>query len=157
MLQTSSTVKTNKNFLVLFSVFIRWKVNINENVSFTDYASGIRLPDCPKLAINCKNDSDVTNSQHDVIVSFFNVVLFCLSSLVSGSSFMSMSSLFLELWQFSVISDWPEIWKLEIPMTEFFPIDWWELETLNVAPMSPDKMLLNAAKWQSYGFQWWRL
>ena len=29
-------------------------MNINENRSFTDYASGIRLPNCPKLAVNWK-------------------------------------------------------------------------------------------------------
>ena len=31
--------------------FVREKVTINENVSFIDYASEIRLPDCSKLAI----------------------------------------------------------------------------------------------------------
>ena len=36
-----------------------------------EYASGIRLRDCPKLAINWKNDSDVTICRHDVIVKFF--------------------------------------------------------------------------------------
>ena len=33
--------------------------NENENVSFTDYASGIGLPDWSKLAINRKIDNDV--------------------------------------------------------------------------------------------------
>ena len=33
---------------------------INENISFTDYPSEIRLPDCSKLALNTKNDNDVT-------------------------------------------------------------------------------------------------
>ena len=35
--------------------------------------------------------------QHDVIVNFFDVALFLLSSLVTGPSFMSISSLVLEL------------------------------------------------------------
>ena len=45
-------------------------VVVNENVSFTDHASGIRLPDCCKLAINWENDNDVTIYQHEVIVIF---------------------------------------------------------------------------------------
>ena len=50
-----------------------------------------------KLAINRKNYNDVTVSQHDVIVIFFKVILFLLSILVAGPSFMSVSSLILEL------------------------------------------------------------
>ena len=38
---------------------------------FIDYASGIRLPDCPKLAINRKNNYDVTIFRHDIIEIFF--------------------------------------------------------------------------------------
>ena len=36
--------------------------------------------------------SYVTNFQHDVIVNFFDIVLFLLSSFVTGPSFMSISS-----------------------------------------------------------------
>ena len=66
---------------------------------------------------------DMTSSK------FFEVVLFLLSSLDPGPSFMSTSSLVLELWQFPFIRDWPEILKLEIPPSEFCPIsgDWDEL------------------------------
>ena len=42
---------------------------------------------------------------------FFEVVLFLLSGLVTDPSFMSISSLVLELWQFSFKRDWPEILK----------------------------------------------
>ena len=61
--------------------------------------------------------------------SIFLDVLFLLSILVTGPSFMSISSLVLELWQFPFIRDWPEILKLEIPPSEFCPIsgDWDEL------------------------------
>ena len=51
-----------RDYLVLFSVFVRQKVTVNENVSFTDYTPGLRLPNCSKLAINLKNDNDVTIS-----------------------------------------------------------------------------------------------
>ena len=83
--------------------FCKIAVTVNENISFTDYASGIRLSDCSKLAKNRKNDSDVTISRYDVIIKFFWHCLFLLSSLVTGSNFMSISLLVLELWQFSFI------------------------------------------------------
>ena len=41
-----------RDIIVLFLVFVRSKVIVNENISFIDYASGIRLPDSSKLAIN---------------------------------------------------------------------------------------------------------
>ena len=70
--------------------------------------------------------------------NFFDVVLFLLSSLVTGPSFMSISSLVLELWQFSFIRDWPEIRKSEIPPSELCPIsgDWGKLWILNLARIS---------------------
>ena len=120
------------------------KVTITENITFADSVSGIRPPDCSKLAKNPKNDNNVTIFRHDVIVNFFDVVLFLLSSLVTSPSFMSISSLFLELWQFSFVRDWPEIYKLEITQSEFCPIseDGGELWIPNLAQMS-----LNAAKY----------
>ena len=67
--------------------------------------------------------------------NFFDIVVFLLSSLVTGSSFMSISSLVLELWQFSFIRDWPEIRKSEIPLSEFCLIsgDWGESWIPNLA------------------------
>ena len=46
-------------------------VIINENVSFTDYAFGIRLVNSSKLATNLKNDNDITIYWYDVIFNFF--------------------------------------------------------------------------------------
>ena len=88
--------------------------------------------------------TDVTS-----LSNFFNITLFLLSSLVTGPSFMSVSSLVLELWQFSFIRNWPEIWKSEIPLSEFCPIsgDWGELGIPNLTQMSLMKcywMLQNA-------------
>ena len=109
----------------MVSVFVRYKVTINENESFADYASGIRRLDCSKLAINWKNYNDVKSSRN-----VFDVVLFLLSSLVTRPNFMSISSLVLELWQFSFIRDWPETLKSKLPSSVFCPIsgDWSELE-----------------------------
>ena len=113
-------------------------VTFNQNVRFTDYASGIRLPDYTKLAINWKNDNGVTIFRHDVIVNFFDIVLFLLSVLVTGSSSMSISSLVLELWKFSFIRDLPEILKLEILLSEFCQIsgNWSELRIPNLVQKS---------------------
>ena len=43
---------------------------------FTDYVSGIRLPDFFKLAIHRKNENDVTIYRHDLIIKFF-LTVFC--------------------------------------------------------------------------------
>ena len=53
---------------------------------------------------------------------FFHVDVFLLSSLVTGSSYISLSQLVLELWQFFFIKDWPEIRKSKMPQSEFCPI-----------------------------------
>ena len=67
----------------------------------------------------------------------FDVPLFLLSRLATGPSFMSISSLVLELSQFSFIRDWPEIRKSGIPLSEFCPIsgDWGKLWVPNLARM----------------------
>ena len=75
-------------FLVMFSVFVKLKVTVNENVSFIIYASGIRLPDCSKLAINRKMTMTSQISKYASI--FFDLAVFLLSSLVSGPGFKSI-------------------------------------------------------------------
>ena len=97
------------------------------------------LPDGCKLAINQKKKT-VTSQFTDTTSTsnFFDVVTFLLLSLVTGTSFMSMSWLVLELWQFSFIRDWPDIRKLEIPPSELCPIseEWGKLGIPNLAQMS---------------------
>ena len=70
--------------------------------------------------------------------NLFDVVLFLLWSLVNGPSFMLISSLVLELWQFSFIRDWPEIRKSETLPSEFCPIfgDWDKLGIRNLTRVS---------------------
>ena len=92
--------------------------------------------------------SDMTS-----LSNFFEGFQFLLSSLVTGPNFMSISSLFLELWQFPFIKDWPEIRKSEIPVWLFFNI--WRLgrvRNTKFGTIVSNKMLLNAAKCQSYKF-----
>ena len=100
--------------------------NETSNVSFTDHVSGIWLPDCFKLAIYWKIKNDVTVSRQVAIANFFDVAVFILSSLVIGPSFMSISLLVLEIWQFSFykgltrnpeigntpVRVFPDIWRL---------------------------------------------
>ena len=71
------------------------------------------------------------------------------SSLVTGPSVMSISSLVLELWQFSFIRHWPEIQKSDITLSGFCPIsgDRRELGIPNLPQMLP-----NVAKCQGYSF-----
>ena len=81
--------------------------------------------------------------------NFFRVLLFLLLSLVTGPSFMSISSLVLELWQFPFTRDWPENRKSKIPPSAFCPIsgDWGKLGIPNLVRMSLIKyywMLQNA-------------
>ena len=129
-------------------------MTVNENVSFTYCTFTIRLLDCSRLAINWKTDNDITISQHYVGVSFFDVGLFLLWSLVTGPSFMSISSLFLELRQFSLARDWPELRKSEIPPSEFHQIygDWGKLIIPRFSTNFSKEMLLNVVKRQDYSF-----
>ena len=97
--------------------------------------SGLRTaPNWPKIRkmVTAAQFSDMTS------LSIFFDDLFLLSNLVTGPSFMSVSSLVLELWQFSFIRDWPEIQESEIPLSEFCPIsgDWGKLWIPNLAQMS---------------------
>ena len=77
---TFTQIISNENYvsysLVLFSIFVRQKVTVNENVSFTDYTSGFRLPNCSKLAINPKNDKVVINSDITLSSDFFYISVF---------------------------------------------------------------------------------
>ena len=100
--------------------------------------SGFRItPSCPSIKRN-------TIWWHDVIINFLKVVLFLVSSLVTGPRFMLISSLVLELWQFFYIRDWPEILKSKMPQSEFCLIseDWSKLRIPELA-----RMLLRKCYW----------
>ena len=105
---------TNSRFSL--TSLTEWKPCINENVSFTDHVSGTRLPDCSKLAINLKNDNGITIFRHDVIIKFF---WRCRVPLVK---FSLWSKFHINIVTGSIIRNWPEIRKSEIPASEFYPI-----------------------------------
>ena len=88
--------------------------------------SGFRIaPNCSKIG-----KRTMTSKFADMATSsiFFDVLLFLFSSLVTGPSYTLIPSLVMELWQFSFIRDWPEIWKSEIHPSEFCPISgYWDM------------------------------
>ena len=59
----------------------------------------------PNWPISWINNNAVKISWHDIIVNFFDLFVFLLSSLVSGPSVMSITSLVLELGQSLFIRD----------------------------------------------------
>ena len=103
--------------------------------------SGIRPPDCSKLAKNPKNDNDVTILRQDVIVKCF---WGCFVSLVKSSYWSKFhvsiitGSGIMKFLKFFFIRDWPEIRKSKILTSEFCPIsgDWDQLWIPNLARMS---------------------
>ena len=86
-----------KRFFSSVFSFCKFKVTVIVNLCFTDYALEIRLLICSKLAINWKKHwcHSFPTWRHRQI--FFKIVLFLLLSLVTGPSFMPISSLVLEL------------------------------------------------------------
>ena len=141
-------------FLVLFSVFVRQKVAITENITFADSVSGIRSPDCSKLAKNPKNDNDVTISQHDVFVKFFwpgfvSLVKFSYWSkfhvnIITGSGIMTIffCKRLTRNPEIGNTSVWvlPNIWRLGRVMVTKFGTN------------ASNRILLNAAKFQGCSF-----
>ena len=108
------------------------------------------LADCSKVDANWKNG---------LIVNFFGLVLFLLSSLVTGPSFMSVSLLVLELWQFLFWRDWPEIRKSKMFLYVWVLPNIWTLERVRKTKFGTNvssKMLLNGAKYQGYSlYHFW--
>ena len=129
-------------------------MTITENITFADSASGIRHPDCSKLIKNQKNDNDVTNSRHDVIVKnfwhgFISLVKFSYWSkfhvnIITGSGIMKM--IFCEgLTRNPEIGNtlvWvlPNIWRLG------------QVIDTKAGTNVSNRMLPNAAKFHGYSF-----
>ena len=116
--------------------------------------SGIRSPDCSKLAKNLKNYNDVTISRHDVFVKFFwpgfvSLVKFSYWSnfhvkIITGSGIMTIF-FYKRLTRNPEIGNtsvWvlPNIWRLgRVIVTKF-------------GTNASNRISLNAAKFQGYRF-----
>ena len=107
-----------------------------ENLQTMRLESGFRIAtnwlSIEKITISSQF-SDMTS-----FANFFSSILFAMSSLVTVPSFMSISSLVLESWQFSFIRDWPEIRRPEKFPFGFCPIsrDWGKLGIPSLTRMS---------------------
>ena len=55
----------------MFSVFVKQKATITENITFAISLSRIWSADWSKLVKNWKNDNEVTILRHDINVNFF--------------------------------------------------------------------------------------
>ena len=106
---------------VLFLFFVRRKVIIMENESFIDRVSGNWISNGCKVALMFfKNRLQYPYMTSSSI--WFGFTVLFLSSLITGPRFMSISRLFLELWNFSFIEDWKKIWRSEITPSDVFSI-----------------------------------
>ena len=143
-----------RDFLVLFSVFVRPTVTFTENITFGDSVPGIRSPDCSKLAKNPKNVNNITIFRHDINFKIFwrcfvSLVKFSYLSkfhvnIISGSGITTIffyKGLTRNL-QIRNTPAWvlPNIWRLGQVMDT-------KVDT-NVS----SRMLLNATKFQGYSF-----
>ena len=101
-----------------------------------------------------KNNNDFVICRHDDIVNFLDFVVFLLSNLGAGPSFMSIFLLMLDLWQFLFLRSLT--WNPEIVNTPVWVLSimWrleWDRDTrfgMNVS----NEMLNNAAKFPDYSF-----
>ena len=142
----------SQRFLVLFPFFVRKKVPITKSITFADSESGIRPPDCSKLAENTKNHNEVIIFRDSINVNFFWC---CFVSLVKFSYWSKfhvniitdsgiMTSFFYKgltrnpKVRNAHVRVFPNIWRLGRVMDTKFGT--------NVT----NKMLLNDAKFQGY-------
>ena len=89
--------------------------------------------------------------------NFSDIVVFLLSSLVTGPSSSQYHDWLWSYDNFLFLKDWPEVWKSEIPPSGFCPIsgDWDELGIPNLARISLIKsyrMLKKSQGYSSYRF-----
>ena len=120
-------------------------VTFHKNISFTDYASKIRLADCSKLAVNWKNDNDVTLYWYAAIVIllihcyFTDTLLICRHCWFMTIYFYKGLTRYLEI-RNTPIWVLPNIWRLTRVRNTKFGTD------------VSNKLLLKAAKCQRYSF-----
>ena len=123
----------------MFSVFVKQKATITENITFAISLSRIWSADWSKLV---KNEKMTMKSQfYDMTLTstFFDVFLFRFSSLVTGLSFISRLTRNPEI-RNTLALFLLNIWRLGRVMDKEFGT--------NVS----NRMLLNAAKFQDYSF-----
>ena len=141
----------------MFSVFVRQKVTITENIAFADSVSGIQPPDCSKLAKNPRNDNGVTIFQHDVNVNFFFFFWRCFVSLVTFSYWSKFHVNFITGSGIMTIFFYKGLTRdLEIGNTPIWALpNIWRLGWLTDTKFGmnfSNRILLKAAKLKGYSF-----
>ena len=154
--QKSTITQSNSVRAVLeifeFCFFVRQKFTVTENIPSADFVSGIRPPDCSKLAKNPKNDNNVTIFRHDVIIKFF---WRCFVSLVKFSYWsifhvnIITGSWIITIFFYKGLTRNPEIGNTPVWVLPYI----WRLGQVMDAKFGTNvfiKILLNAAKFQGY-------
>ena len=123
-----------------------------KKIIFTDYFSKIRFLDGSKLARNRKNDNDIKNCRHDVIVNFFWHCFNFPVKFIYWSKSPQYHHWF-SSYEIVFIRDWQKIRLSEITPSEFCRIsrDWDELWIPKATNVS-NGLLLNLAKFEVYNF-----
>ena len=138
----------------MFSVFVRDKVTITENITFADSVPGIRPPDCSKLDKNQKIGNDAKMFRHEVIVNFF---WRCFVSLVKFSYWSKFhvntitGSRIMTIFFDKGLTRNPEIGNTPVWVLPNF----WRLRRVMDTKFGTNvfnRMLLNTANFQDYSF-----
>ena len=124
---------------------------ITENISFTDYASHIRLPNCPKLVINQKNEKWRGNLLTWSRCQFFWRCFVFLVKFNYSFKFHVISSLVLDNYFYKGLTRNLEIGKKAVLVLSNI----WrqgKVRDTKFGTNVSNKMLLNAAKGQGFSF-----
>ena len=121
---------------------------------FLKIALGTRLPDCCKLAINKKKDNNVTNSEHNFVVSFCCFFWRCRVFFVKFSYWYRFHVTIMNGFGVMTIFNrkrWPEIRYIPVYL---LPNIWrlGQVRDTKFCTKISSKKLLNAAKFQGYSF-----
>ena len=139
----------NKFFSYIFS-FCKIKVAIIENVSVIIYASGIRLPDCSKLAINWKNDNDVTTFQK--FIKFFWPYSISLVKFSYWPKFhVNITTGLTKIFAYKGLTRYLEIANTPVWVLPSI-LRLGQVRDTKFGPNVSNKLLLHAPKCQGYGF-----
>ena len=129
-------------------------MTVKENIKFSGFASGIRLPDCSKLAVNPKNDNDVTICWYDGIFKLFWIWFVSLVKFSYCSKFhvnITTGAGVMTIYFYKGLTRNPEIGNTPIWVLPNI----WRLGQFRHTKFRTDvsnKMLLNATKYQGYSF-----
>ena len=119
----------------MFSVFVKQKATITENITFAISLSRIWSADWSKLVKNWKNDNEVTILWHDINVNFFWRFSVSFLKFSYWSKFHIKTSYFC-----SIFGDWDELWiknLARMSLTECY----WTLQNFRITAFTLFELL----------------